>query len=143
MKRTNQLHHARYYTWQPKAQRERRVRVTPVEFQSPAQFVKACEAVVPEWRPQRWIVMGNAEHVHFGIDYGRTAKGVSYHLTIDVSWAEALMLDAYLRVQHQPTTLWTIINIPEITNDDDGGESIEVLSASESLADMPVIGGVQ
>lgn len=140
----NQLHVARYYSWQPSTRRERTIRTKRVSFRNPAQFIRACRGLVTQWRPLGFTVMGHKGYeVRFSVSYGSDAEGRQKHLDCYVTWSEALMLDAYIRGEQGVTTLWTVVKARQEETDDDGGEALTVPSATDSLAEMPAIGSVQ
>jgi hypothetical protein len=144
--KTSVLHVAQYSTWQPRTRTTRVIRRRRVRFEKPAQFIRACQSVVPEWTPQGlWIIGNKGRRPSMRLDFGVDADGLQSYVHVTVSWREALMLDAYVRATFGSRTIWTVAYFPDKANDDDGGggDTLTVPSMADSLAEMGTLGGVQ
>lgn len=133
---TTALHVARYYSWHPETRRRRTIHRKTIRFRNPAQFVSDCQDLARNSRPQHFSVIGvQGNHVAFWGHFGTSQKGVQYLLEVEVTWPQGLMLDGYLRGQYGTKALCTLIEVQDKSEDeDDGGESVIVPSAADSLA---------
>jgi hypothetical protein len=127
------------------------VRRQTVPFRNPAQFVRDVARVCREYTPigvKLFSIpqtrVGTPRH-RLTVEFGTDARG-SYIVQVGITAREVAILLTYLTAHRGKETpsVWFMSDFPRIeTNDDDGGEVLQVPSMADSLGDMLAIGGIQ